>query len=36
MWVDGVGRAEPFRMRGEGDKDPLDMTVAALIKDAQD
>ncbi|MFJ9371910.1 hypothetical protein [Streptomyces sp. NPDC101455] len=35
MWVDGDGRAKPFRMRGEGDKGPPGMTVAALVKDAQ-
>ena len=29
MWVDGDGRTKPFRMRGEGDKGPLDMTVTA-------
>ncbi|WP_405862859.1 hypothetical protein OG407_30620 [Streptomyces sp. NBC_01515] len=35
MWVDGDGRAKPFRMRGEGEKGSLDMTVAALMMDAQ-
>ncbi|WP_329349758.1 hypothetical protein OG226_21645 [Streptomyces sp. NBC_01261] len=33
--VDGDGRTRPFRMRGEGDKGALDMTVAELMKDAR-
>ncbi len=30
MWVDGEKHAKRFRMRGEGDKGPLDMTVTFL------
>ncbi|MER7929402.1 DUF1396 domain-containing protein [Streptomyces sp. NPDC096057] len=30
MWVDGDHRAKRFRMRGEGDKGPLDLTVTFL------
>ncbi|MGW3311721.1 DUF1396 domain-containing protein [Streptomyces sp. NPDC001073] len=30
MWVDGEKHAKRFRMRGQGDKGPLDMTVTFL------
>ncbi len=30
MWVDGEKHAKRFRMRGQGDKGPLDMTVTLL------
>lgn len=30
MWVDSEDHTKRFRMRGEGDKGPLDMTVTFL------
>ncbi len=30
MWIDGDDRTEQFRMRGDADKGPLDMTITFL------